>query len=271
MYWFRDTLTLASQAAFYAWRLAGNRYEASVKMKDGFTVVLRPNPFQDMAIATEVFATEVFATEVYKVPEHIRTETASADSVNLVVDLGANVGYSCIYWLANFPSAKVVAFEPHPAHVKQIKKHLEANHAENRVRLIPKAAGIQDGELYLTDQEFLSELAQTPSANSIVVEVVDCFMEIGSERIDLLKMDIEGSEYTLLSDERFGQLNVRICVLEWHNTEKYRDGRLWCQERLSQLGYQVCVGELDNSANGLLWAWKKQGIRLLHRAVLLQF
>jgi hypothetical protein len=34
--------------------------------------------------------------------------------VKLVVGLGANVGISCLWWLANYRRTQVVAFEPHP-------------------------------------------------------------------------------------------------------------------------------------------------------------
>lgn len=41
------------------------------------------------------------------------------------------------------------------------------------------------------------------------------FREIESQNIDLLKIDIEDSEYVILSDPRFDHLNIRVCEWQW--------------------------------------------------------
>ena len=244
---FRHQLSFLSWVLFWLWRLSGNRFEAPFQLKNGSIVFLRSNPLNDIATATEVFA-----EELYDIPLAIKPA-----SIRLIVDLGANVGYSCVYWLYKFPQAKIIAFEPHPVHVRQLRRHLEANSGGDRVLLIPKAAGTENGELYLTDDEASSELVNIPIEGAMKVDVVDWIKEIENYVIDLLKIDIEGSEYTLLADERFAQLNVRVCVLEWHSRETIADGRAWCEERLVHLGYQVCEGKGSSLMTGLLWAWKR--------------
>ena len=246
MRYFRDKLTFLSRAKFYFWRLLGNRFQASFKMKEGITVFLRPMPYEDLATATEVFA-----MEAYNAPIDIKDGT-----VKLIVDLGANVGYSCLYWLNKYPRAKIIAFEPHPYHITQINKNLEANANHDQVILIAKAAGISDSRMYLTNEGASSALGQSSAEGTIAVEVTDWLEQIGNHTNDLLKMDIEGSEYILLSNPRFSQTNIKICVLEWHNNEKYPNGRLWCEEKLTAFGYNVCPGKVNDQENGLLWAWK---------------
>jgi FkbM family methyltransferase len=246
MLWFRDKLNLPSRVKFYLWRLSGNRFESTFTLKSGMHIFLRPMPFSDLATATEVFA-----MQAYEVPGNIKI-----DDMRLIVDLGANVGYSCIYWLDNFPRVRLIAFEPHPDHVKQIRKHIEANSAQEQVTLISKAAGINEDRMYLTDNQASSTLAQSFKEGTIAVEVTDWISQLGDQPIDLLKMDIEGSEYTLLSDVRFNTLNIKICVVEWHNTDKNPNGRLWCEKKFAELGYQFCPGKVNDSQYGLLWAWK---------------
>ena len=246
MQWFRDKLDLPSRAKFYLWRLSGNSFEGVFKLKNGSTIILRPKPFQDIATVTEVFA-----TDLYDIPDQIKH-----GGIVSIVDLGANVGFTYVYWLSKYPQAHVTAFEPHPKHLKQIKKHLEANSSAGAVTLVPKAAGVAQGALYLTDDEYSSTLVNTPTEQTITVDVADWIAEIGNDLIDLLKIDVEGSEYALLSDPRFGQLNLQVCVLEWHNTEEFPNGRDWCEKRLAELGYQCCEGVSGSPNNGLLWAWK---------------
>jgi hypothetical protein len=47
------------------------------------------------------------------------------------------------------------------------------------------------------------------------VDVVDIFDELSDRAIDILKIDIEGSEHPLLADPRFAKLRVRFLVMEW--------------------------------------------------------
>jgi len=49
---------------------------------------------------------EIFVRQVYR--EAVRT----GRDVKLIVDLGAYVGYSCIYFLQEYPRARFIAFEP---------------------------------------------------------------------------------------------------------------------------------------------------------------
>ena len=75
--------------------------------------------------------------------------------------------------------------------------------------------------------------------------------------IDLLKMDIEGSEYPLLADSRFERLDVKALVVEWHVTAEHpaSEGRDWCLERLHQLGYQTQI-TCDEVDHGIIWAFR---------------
>ena len=50
------------------------------------------------------------------------------------------------------------------------------------------------------------------------VAVADVFRVIGTRRVDIFKMDIEGSEYAILQDGRFACLVLGVIALEWHNT-----------------------------------------------------
>jgi FkbM family methyltransferase len=230
------------------WRATGTQDNLTVRLKSEQALIIRKPPAKDIDIAYEIFV-----PDIYQCPKQLDVK-----DVRKIVDVGANVGYSCIYWLHHFPDSQVIAFEPHPAHVRQINLHLQINHVAERVTLLASAAGTQAGQMFLTDMGPESALLAASSHNTISVPVVDWFTEIGKEQIDLLKIDIEGSEYPLLADTRFESLKIKICVLEWHNTSDYPDGRTWCINRLTQLGYSVLPGKIDRPPAGLLWAFRKE-------------
>ncbi len=135
-------------------------------------------------------------------------------------------------------------------------RHLELNALLNRVRVVGSAISNCNAECFLTDNENESVVVEKYKPGRLLIKVRDFFTEIGSQTIDLLKMDIEGGEYALLKDKRFETLDVRMLVLEWHDTAEISNGREWCSERLSSLGFNITDGEIRYAKAGILWAWK---------------
>jgi FkbM family methyltransferase len=176
--------------------------------------------------------------------------------VRKVVDLGANVGYSCIYWCNKYPDCRVTALEPHPAHVEIMKDNLARNGLLNRVNVVAAAAGANERSSYLTDARTSSTV--TDQASDFEIRVLDIFRqsEFAGETIDILKIDIEGGEYELLFDPRFRNLNVRVLVIEWHNTTEHPDGKTLCLQKLKEFGYQTHIGSEDLPLAGLIWAFR---------------
>jgi hypothetical protein len=71
----------------------------------------------------------------------------------------------------------------------------------------------------------------------------------------LLKIDIEGGEFSLLEDARFGRLTVKTIVLEWHRSHSRPDAQAWCRTQLEAFGYAVEEVPVHED-NGLMWARK---------------
>jgi FkbM family methyltransferase len=174
----------------------------------------------------------------------------------MIADLGANVGYSVAHWLSSFPDASIIAFEPHPINVGMLYRHLEENHGLWRCRVVAAGAGAVDKDMYLSDRGNVSDLVTSPEDGRRRVPVRDFFREVRGLPIDLIKMDIEGGEFEILSDERMRTIDTRAIVVEWHNTVDMRDGEGWCRERLSNLGFEVFSGTINYQNAGLLWGWK---------------
>jgi FkbM family methyltransferase len=191
-------------------------------------------------------AFDVFWRGCYRCPEPV-------SQVTRIVDLGANVGYSCLFWCQEYPEARVTAFEPHPKHLTAIAGHLSTNGFSDRVEIVGAAAGVAEATAYLTDAGSSSTI--TNSSAGFAVPVVDVFQTLVGP-IDILKIDIEGGEYGLLGDQRFGSVQARIVVLEWHDSAACPDGREWCQDRLQSFGYRTRIGIEDLPMAGLIWGFK---------------
>ncbi len=243
----RDLLKYPDQLRYLLWRISKTKHAIAVRLKSGTSLTIRPEPTTDLATAYEIFI-----AQAYRKPELVPDL-----SPNLIVDVGGNVGFSIIYWAAMYPHAQLITFEPLAAHVLMINKNIVHNQITDRIKIIGNAVSNKKYQAFMVERENESILVDyAKETNCHQVNVLDLFEEIGDQKIDLLKMDIEGGEYSILEDDRFGKLNVKQVVLEWHNTDEISNGYQWCKNRFSDLGFETIDGELRYPQAGILWAWK---------------
>lgn len=242
----RDQLTPRSKIRYLLWRLSKARSPIIVQLLTGEKLILRPRPTTDLDTAYEIFVAEVYRPPSSELNFPIQT----------IVDLGANVGYSCLYWLHQFREAKIAAYEPHPAHVAQIRQHLALNGCAARVSVMEAAVGLREETVLLSHDENRSRVLEESEPAGVKVRSVDWITHVGNTKIDFLKIDIEGSEIALLSDPRFGKLQIRALVMEWHTTTKLPNAREWCLKRLSEFGFRILREDHQTPRAGLMWAVK---------------
>ncbi len=237
------------------WRVRGNRGEITIALRDGTRVVVRSGT-EDYWIVSEIF----FDLQ-YEPPIPVPFA-----EFQVVVDVGANVGYSCLWFARACPQAQILAFEPLPAHVAQAQRNLSLNGLEHRVDLVAAAAWTAAGTLALEPAGAQSAVTPEASPNAVRVAAVDWLDRLGPDSVDLLKMDIEGGERRLLADARFADAaqRIRYAVVEWHDPEGGVEERRWCEGRLEAVGFDVVAGA-DYGVAGLLWGARTGDRDHLHR------
>jgi len=117
---------------------------------------------------------------------------------DVVVDVGANIGiYSEFLSRCVGPTGVVHSFEPSPDNFKRLRA---ATRKLSNVRLSQAAVGEHSGnsELYLSDKlnvDHRAYMANGDSRRTVPIEMValDDYFKPG-ERVDLIKMDIQGYE-----------------------------------------------------------------------------
>lgn len=236
---FRDRLTPTSRLRFYAWWILGGWWPIILQLKNGPRIRMRSLVTTDYGVAVDVFH-----KRCYDIPCEL------GECPRIIVDLGANVGYSVLHWLHRAPKARVIAFEPHPAHVEAIRENLAINGLLSKVDLWPAAVGSRGGTAVLSDCGSSSSIVN--AATGFTVPVVDLY-EAVLPPVDILKVDIEGAEYDLLDDPRLSMLAPRTLVIEWHGSGGYERLR----NRLASLGYAVTKTSEGPHQTGLLWAYRE--------------
>jgi FkbM family methyltransferase len=140
----------------------------------------------------------------------------------VVVDAGANIGiYSEFLSRCVGPTGAVHSFEPSPDNFKRL--HAATRKLSN-VRLSQAAVGERSGksELYLSDKlnvDHRAYMAAGDSRRTVPIEIValDDYFKPG-ERVDLIKMDIQGYElHALRGANRVLEDNsdIRLLVEFW--------------------------------------------------------
>jgi len=122
---------------------------------------------------------------------------------DIVLDVGTNIG-TIANWLAN-RTKHVHGFEPHPANIEMTRDQIKFRKTKN-ITLSQLALGREPGTLQLHVKSFhghhsLGDTAASPTVEKIDVEVdtVDRYCSThGIERIDFLKIDVEGFEDEVL-------------------------------------------------------------------------
>jgi FkbM family methyltransferase len=135
-----------------------------------------------------------------------------------IIDCGSNIGISVLFFKSLWPSAEVIAFEPSPATFAVLRDNVAELPG---VTLVPKAVGAEHGvvALYTGDNSLVASTNPTRGGSTaVLVESVPLSTYI-REPVDLLKMDIEGSEAAVLLElMASGTLHlVRHIFIEYHH------------------------------------------------------
>ena len=143
-----------------------------------------------------------------------------------VFDVGANIGYFTALAARRVgPAGRVFAFEPHPFNFPLLARMIE----DNRLRQVtPLEFGLDEsdgsGVVHMSHQSDYANRAATmvgsaegQVAAAVATRSIDSFVkERGNERIDLLKVDVDGFETRILkgAKETLAEGKIRHVIIE---------------------------------------------------------
>lgn len=161
--------------------------------------------------------------------QHAYDFTAQS-SAPFIIDAGAHIGLATLYFKKQYPNAHIIAIEPNP-HSRQL---LEANVWQNdlsTVEVLPFALAAQTGTAVFyyfphasRDWQLNSGIFPKAWNNQgermpeHTVETRTLAQVIGKHTIDLLKMDIEGAETSVLRASQAALSQVQQLIVEFHPT-----------------------------------------------------
>jgi FkbM family methyltransferase len=152
---------------------------------------------------------EVWIDECYRLPEGVTPK--------YIVDLGANIGITSLWFAKNYRTAKIIAVEPSADNARMVRLNFETNGVSGEV--IEAAIGPEDGTIYFNDgpESNVGRVSETSGTPVRMVSMDTVLRGLPNEApVDVVKIDIEGSESRLLAANVGWLDRVRSLVMEFH-------------------------------------------------------
>ena len=172
---------------------------------------------------------EIFINEIYTFPK--------LSNSGIIIDAGANIGLSVIYFKMKYPNHHVIAFEPD----KEIFKVLALN-VQNKglldIELINKA--LWNEKTILSFASDLSDGGRINDSGTTQVETV-LLSDYLKNPVEMLKMDIEGAETKVIEECLPYLSNVRFIFVEYHSFVNENQSLSYLLNLLKESGFRVHV------------------------------
>ena len=143
---------------------------------------------------------------------------------SMIIDAGANIGLSSIYFSNIYPHAKIIAMEPENSNFALLEKNIKGY-----PNIIPVRAALwgENSTVEVVDPGLGKYGFQTKECNEIKSDLVlnkiqgitvsMLLKEYEVEKIDILKIDIEGAEKEVFENSEEWIDKIEVLIVELHD------------------------------------------------------
>lgn len=167
---------------------------------------------------------EIVRTGVYK---NILSYISDCETV---IDVGANIGLAALYFASQYKTSRILAVEPSPDNFALLDTNLADLVRRNRCKTIKAAVWERRTSLAANPlpgpgrfngfslREFGKDDAESVRILGLPMSAI--VEESGFDRIDILKIDIEGAEVQMFRSELGWLERVRSILIEFHGNSR---------------------------------------------------
>lgn len=203
--------------------------------RDGLHFTVRQNK-RDATVLAEVFLDKEY-NRGFQLPEN-----------PIVIDVGGYIGDFAIYATRYLNAQRVITIEPSPLNFALLEANIRNNNYQDRIVALRKA--VTDGRpvrmnIDTTEAGQMRVSAYYASGRDELKEVPGISLEqivkdYDLPRVDLLKIDCEGGEYTILLTAPAPVLRAtQNIVFEYHEIDNFAAMLAEVKERLMREGFAV--------------------------------
>lgn len=178
----------------YARRVEGVRHPVTVRL--GTT---------DVSVLRQVLLEQHYAVPLPFTPTRI-------------IDAGANIGLSAVFFANRYPDAEIIAIEPDASNFRLVQQNTAPY---PKIRAIQAALAPHDGESVVIDPGLGHHGFQTAAHGTgprvPALSVASVMRHASWTHVDVLKLDIEGAERDVFATSHLWIDWVRCCMVELHD------------------------------------------------------
>lgn len=159
-----------------------------------------------------------------------------------IIDCGSHIGISILYFKHFCLGSKILGFEPDPQNFQVLRKNIKVNGLK-KVVILNKALSDTRGKrpFYINNrwgwEGSLLKSSRNPYKISVAVDKLSRYI---NEPVDLVKIDIEGSEEKVLADIKSKFKFIKCIILEYHSGEYRKNNNFYrIREILEKGGYKL--------------------------------
>jgi len=187
----------------------GRPFAVNIQIGPGYTKKLCLRPFGgDLFVLYEVFMLgSYFVPEAMLAPNDVRT----------IVDCGANVGITSLYFASRYPRAKIFSIEPHPENFELLTRN-----TSSEPRIVPINAAVvgqprSSIRFSTSEPAWGNKITQDGAGIDVkAISISQLRKDYDLGHIDLLKVDIEGGEQEVFANADFLP-SVGFGIIELHS------------------------------------------------------
>jgi FkbM family methyltransferase len=139
----------------------------------------------------------------------------------IIIDCGSNIGMTALYFINRFPGARIICIEPDPSNFAKL---VENTRHYSTIQCMNVGIWYKSATMKIEDPNAdasairLVETGDKGPGSINAVSVQDIMNQFHLQEIDLIKIDIEGSEIELFShDHDLWLSKVKSMIIELHD------------------------------------------------------
>lgn len=171
----------------------------------------------------------------------------------LIIDCGAHIGISVLFFKYLYPDSEIIAFEPDKNNFQILKKNIRENNLEGIKVYNSGLSNFEGTESFYGDfsdgaesvgNTMVPEWGARTTFSETEIKVVKLSSYI-DRSIDFLKIDTEGTELPILNDIADKLSNVRKIFVEIHEYKNDTDSLKLAKHLLKKNGFNISVKPIE--------------------------
>lgn len=194
----------------------------------------------------KIIIREIWEEDIY------RLEDGHLNRGGIVLDVGANIGTFSIYCASK--GAEVLAVEPEPSNLEVLKANIEINNMQDKISVIEYGVSDFDGEAVIDNSGGGSTIKDGKDGTTIsIISFDNLLKKYQIEEVDVLKVDIEGSERELILGASRDSMNkCNYITMEFDIRTGSSLGEM--VQKLSETHHVRTMGSWERG--GMIWGWR---------------